>query len=127
MAFRAFPDGEDGIVEIKFAGIAANGSATTVVDTWTAPFKCRLVRCVTDCYKKGTADVDDVRVEATGGLTLVEIGDMSGDEDSTVETIAADALANDIDVGDVVTLLADTVAANEAALWLSVTIGVKPL
>lgn len=127
MGFRAFPDGEDGIIEVKLAGVAVQGSAATVVDTWTAPYKCRLVRCVTDCYKKGTTDVDDVRVEATGSLTLVEIGDMAGDENSTVETLAADALANDIDAGDVVTLYADTADGTEAALWLSVTLGFKPL
>jgi len=127
MALSAFPDGEDGIVEVKLKGLAANGSASTVVDTWTAPYKCRLVRCVTDSVKLGGESVDDVRLEATGSLTLVEFGAIDADEDSTLESLEDDAVENNIDAGDVLTLLADTAAGSEKIDLMSVTLGVKPL
>lgn len=109
----------NGPFHVRMGSYIPNGFTTLAVDTWIAPFDCK-VREVRYTYVGGTADIDAVNLKTVDATAkqIVAAADMGNDIHGVVQTLHSDIVGFVIVAGNGIQLSCDTSGANEAGILI---------
>lgn len=114
-----YPTGDKSFVEVRLGGHVIEGaSADTQVDTWIAPWDCKVIGVYRHYTKTSTNDLDGIKLRTidSSKKTIVAALDASADLAGVSQTLHADIVGFNIVRGNGIELLADASDTTEGGI-----------
>ena len=123
-----YPTGDQSFVEVRLGGHVIEGaSADTAVDTWIAPWDCKVIAVFRHYTKTSSNDLDGIKLTTIDSTvkTVVAALDASADLAGIEQTLHADIIGFNIVKGNGIKLQADAAGSTEGGI-IKDTIRLRP-